>query len=264
MDDHHPAGFRAVKLGAPATIFHHAPSPYGIPYRSLYSRNVPNLMFAGRDASCTHAAMSSTRVMGTGCSMGQAAGTAAAMAVKKGLLPAGIGAHMDELQQALLCDDAYLPGIRQRMPELTMGAELSATSGDPAPVRDGVNRPVGEDPHCWTGRPGEGLVLRFGGRRKVSTVTLIVDSALDSNIQLSYHQRDDQLAAPPPAMPRSFRLEKLLGGKWLPLVEVARNHQRLVRVKPGNGEGVEAEGVRFTLGETWGAEQSRVYAFYVE
>lgn len=85
MDDHHPAGFKAVKLSASPTIFHEAPSPYGIPYRCLYSCNVPNLMFAGRVASCTHAAMSSTRVMGTGCSMGQAVGVAAALAVSKGI-----------------------------------------------------------------------------------------------------------------------------------------------------------------------------------
>jgi hypothetical protein len=168
---------------------------------------------------------------------------------------------MDELQQALLRDDAYLPGIPQRLPELTMGARLSASTGDPEPVRDGVNRPVGEDLHCWTGRPGDWLELRFGGRRRLSAVTAIVDSALDSNIQLSYHQRDDQLAAPPPAMPKSLRLEKLVGGKWMPLAEIARNHQRLVRLKP---VGAEAEGVRLTLGETWGAERSRIYAFYVE
>jgi len=70
----------------PGRAAHRFPSgavPYGIPYRSLYSRNIANLMFAGRDASCTHAAMSSTRVMGTGCSMGQAIGTAAALAAKR-------------------------------------------------------------------------------------------------------------------------------------------------------------------------------------
>ncbi|MCX5758632.1 MAG: FAD-dependent oxidoreductase [Candidatus Hydrogenedentes bacterium] len=94
MDDHHPAGFRAVKIGAPATIFHPAPSPYGIPYRCLYSRNVTNLMFAGRCVSVSHVALSSTRVMGTGCSMGQAVGTAAALALAKGLLPAGLKAHI--------------------------------------------------------------------------------------------------------------------------------------------------------------------------
>jgi len=87
MDDHHPSGFHSAGLGVPATVFHPAPSPYRIPYRALYSRNVSNLMFAGRNASCTHAAMSSTRVQGTGCSMGQAVGTAAAFALQKGIAP---------------------------------------------------------------------------------------------------------------------------------------------------------------------------------
>jgi hypothetical protein len=62
MDDHHPAGI--LYPGEP-TIFHAAPSPYGIPYRSLFSRNIDNLLFAGRNISVTHAALSSTRVMAT-------------------------------------------------------------------------------------------------------------------------------------------------------------------------------------------------------
>ena len=81
MDDHHPAAFRYP--GQP-TIFHPAPSPYGIPYRSLYSRNIGNLLFAGRNISATHMAVDSTRVMGTTALLGQAAGTAAAVAVRHG------------------------------------------------------------------------------------------------------------------------------------------------------------------------------------
>ncbi|MFW5841055.1 MAG: FAD-dependent oxidoreductase, partial [Planctomycetota bacterium] len=74
MDDHHPAGL-AYK-GEP-TIFHPAPSPYGIPYRCLYSRNIENLFCGGRAISVTHAALSSTRVMATCAVIGQAIGTAA-------------------------------------------------------------------------------------------------------------------------------------------------------------------------------------------
>ncbi len=62
MDNHHPEAF--YYPGAP-TVYHPAPSPYGIPYSCLYSRNIGNLFFAGRNISCTHMAMSSTRVMAT-------------------------------------------------------------------------------------------------------------------------------------------------------------------------------------------------------
>ncbi len=53
MDDHHPAG---LYYTGRATVFHHTPSPFGIPYRSMYSKNIDNLFFAGRNISTTHMA----------------------------------------------------------------------------------------------------------------------------------------------------------------------------------------------------------------
>jgi len=260
MDDHHPAGFRAARIHAPATIFHEAPSPYGIPYRALCSRNVENLMFAGRNASCTHAAMSSTRVMGTGCSMGQAAGTAAAMAARMSLTPRGIGAHMRELQQALLRDDCYLPWVKQEFPELTRSARLKASKGDPEPLRDGVNRPVGTDLHCWTWRPGDWVAYEMDRPQRVSAATLVLDSALDANIQMSHHQPDDQLTAPPGVTPRQFLVGTRREGTWTTVAHVTGNHQRLVRVPVDR----ECDGVRVTLERTWGAAESRLFAFHVD
>lgn len=260
MDDHHPAGFRAVKLGAPATIWHRSPSPFGIPLRCLYSRNISNLMFAGRDASCTHMVMSSTRVMGTGCSMGQAVGTVAALALKKGLAPAGAGEHVRELQQMLLKDDCYLPWVKQVFSPLTMKSRLVASQGDPEPVRDGINRPVGEETHAWSCVPGDYVAYEFGRSAPVKAVTLIVDSALDKTVMMSYHQKDDQLSAPPDVLPKEFRVEGLNGGQWVPVATVKGNYQRLVRLTVGK----ELDGIRFVLDGTWGGATSRLYAFYVE
>ena len=53
---------------------------YDIPYPTLLARGVANLFVVGRCMSATRIAHSSARVMGTGISLGQAAGTAAAMA----------------------------------------------------------------------------------------------------------------------------------------------------------------------------------------
>ena len=260
MDDHHWAGFRAVEIGAPATVFHKAPSPYGIPYRSLYSRNVANLMFAGRDASCTHAAMSSTRVMGTGSSMGQAVGTAAALAVAKGISPAEMTSHMPELQQTLIHDDAYLPGMHQIFSEPVTRAALTSSQGDPSAVRNGMNRPVGDTLNCWTCQPKDWIAYEFEAPTEAGSVTVILDSGLDQNIALSYHQKDDQLTSPPDVMPKAFRIEGLSGDTWEELVSVRQNHQRLCRFPMKAG----LIGVRFVLEDTWGAPTSRVYAFYVE
>lgn len=60
------------------------------PFRALYSRNVENLLMAGRNLSCTHVAFGSLRVMNTGGQMGVAVGVAAALCKKYACLPRDI------------------------------------------------------------------------------------------------------------------------------------------------------------------------------
>ena len=52
---------------------------YNIPYRSGYSKNVPNLFMCGRCMSATHAALGSTRVIATLATLGQAVGMVAGL-----------------------------------------------------------------------------------------------------------------------------------------------------------------------------------------
>ena len=54
---------------------------FSIPYRSLITEKVPNLATAGRSISADHVAHSATRIQGTVMLTGQAAGTAAALAL---------------------------------------------------------------------------------------------------------------------------------------------------------------------------------------
>lgn len=258
MDDHHPAGFRAVKIGGAATQFHRTPSPYGIPYRSLFAKRIENLMFAGRCASCTHMAMSSTRVMGTGAVMGQAVGTAAAIAVRHGIAPRDVLGRIGELQQALLADDCYIPWVPQARSPL-MDARLSASQGDPEPVRDGYLRQIGDATHAWEHGAGDSVEYLFAKPVRVSKVVLTLDSGMDLNIQMSYHQPDDQLTAVPPVMQKFFRIEGLRGGQWSVLKQVANNYQRHVKIPVE----AELEGVRYVLESTWGAPRCRLYGFHV-
>jgi hypothetical protein len=60
---------------------------YGMPYRCLLPQGVDGLLLAGRCVSGSREAQSSFRVMGTCMAMGQAAGTAAAMAARLGTIP---------------------------------------------------------------------------------------------------------------------------------------------------------------------------------
>lgn len=76
--------------------------PYPIPYRCLYSRNIENLMMAGRNISVTHVTLGTVRVMRTGGMMGEVVGMAASLCTKHGTTPRGVyEKHLDELKQLM-------------------------------------------------------------------------------------------------------------------------------------------------------------------
>ncbi len=110
IDLHPPQGMYAEESGSK---HYHADGIYHIPFRSLYSNNVDNLMFAGRNISATHVAFGTTRVMATCAVMGEAAGTGAALSVQKRITPRQLQLHhLHELQQTLLRQDASIIGLK--------------------------------------------------------------------------------------------------------------------------------------------------------
>ncbi|WP_163873868.1 FAD-dependent oxidoreductase [Paenibacillus favisporus] len=127
IDLHPPQGMYAEASGSKHM---HADGIYHIPYRSLYSANVSNLLFAGRNISASHVAFGTTRVMATCAVMGEAAGTAAALCAAKGVPPRAIyRSHLHELQQTLLRQDASVIGLRHEDDrDLARQAKVSASS----------------------------------------------------------------------------------------------------------------------------------------
>lgn len=77
-----------------------------LPYRMLLPLQVDNLLVAGRCASMTHMGQSAARVSGGCFVMGQAAGTAAALAIQANVRPRALNAKV--LQNRLEADGAYL------------------------------------------------------------------------------------------------------------------------------------------------------------
>ncbi len=77
-----------------------------LPYRMIVPLGPQNLLVAGRCASMTHEGQSSARVSGSCFVMGQAAGTAAALALRRNIPPASV--DVSELQARLERDGAYL------------------------------------------------------------------------------------------------------------------------------------------------------------
>ncbi len=64
---------------------------YYIPFRCLYSRNIENLMMAGRCFSCSHVGLGGPRVMHTCGQMGIATGYAAAIGLEHDISPRQVG-----------------------------------------------------------------------------------------------------------------------------------------------------------------------------
>ncbi len=76
--------------------------PYPIPFRCLYSRNVDNLMMAGRNISVTHVALGTVRVMRTTGMMGEVIGLAASLCKKHNTYPRVVyEAHLQEFKEVL-------------------------------------------------------------------------------------------------------------------------------------------------------------------
>jgi len=79
---------------------------YDIPYRCLTAKGIRNLLVSGRCISATHQGMAGARVIGTCVAIGQAAGTAAALAVRSGVPPRAV--DVGKVRQALLAGGALI------------------------------------------------------------------------------------------------------------------------------------------------------------
>ncbi|MBN2314146.1 MAG: FAD-dependent oxidoreductase [Sedimentisphaerales bacterium] len=76
--------------------------PYPIPYRCLYSRNISNLMMAGRNISVTHVALGTVRVQRTTGMMGEVVGMAASLCRKHSCDPHDVyEKHLTEFKKLL-------------------------------------------------------------------------------------------------------------------------------------------------------------------
>ena len=273
LDDHDPKGF--YKEGPPNTN-DPTPSPYGLPYRSLYSRNIRNLFFAGRNISVTHAALSSTRVMATCSLLGQAVGTAASIACKAGKLPADLYPDdIDLLQQTLMDDGCFLPGMRRRISEKTKTAKLKSEIGEAAEtLRNGADRD-----HPSFGEEEQGCRLPLGSDVTyipekptfVSSVRLSFDSDLDRETlpgdrceQMHGMRANVWSDSPHSHVPKTLVREFVLSG----VDESGREHE-LRRVSDNRRATVSVEvnevlsSLSLKILKTWDdrAESAHVYSF---
>ena len=274
LDDHNPNGF--FNRG-PAGYDYPIKQGYGIPYDCLYSVNVPNLMFAGRDISTSHMAFSATRVMATCALIGQAVGTAADMIIDKGTTPAGLRKdYIKELQDVLEDDDCMLPYRWRKIYPLTATAKTLAEN---EPMRNGIDREwEGKDNGVYAAVGEKHLTYTWDKPIKASGVRFIFDSDLKvrgkrmrkleettERIPMpSEMVRDCQIQVRVPAANRKAQKEYAKNpeaGEWKTIATVKDNYRRLVKL---DFDAVETDAVRIVVDKTWGAPKAHIFAFDVK
>lgn len=177
IDLHPPGGVYAGEAGSKHWF---SDGVYHIPLRSLYSSNVDNLWFAGRDISASHVAFGSTRVMATCAVTGEAAGSAAALAIAKGVTPRELARdHVAELQQTMLRQDASVLGVPAEDPgDLARRATVTASSALSAPTTE-----TALERHPLEGDLG--LVLPVDPA--LETLEVLVDAVADTELVIEVH-----------------------------------------------------------------------------
>ncbi|WP_452228501.1 MULTISPECIES: FAD-dependent oxidoreductase [unclassified Lacinutrix] len=199
LDEHNPGGIE--NISEPPSYFHyHFKEVYQFPFRSLYSKNVSNLMFAGRNVSQTHIALSSSRIMATCALQGQAVGTAATICNKRKILPREVAKkYINELQEQLLRDDVFIPKRPAKdTNDLARQASLifasSTFSGDVKNLTNGMSRDIDGKINHWQSN-GLSAEIQMEWEKSISLahIELKCDTNVKRNIMMRKDSRNDDL-----------------------------------------------------------------------
>ena len=253
LDVHHKDGIFSGKSGAFTS--NKAIPISEIPFGAMYSKNIGNLMMAGRCISATHIGLGAIRVQLTTGTMGQAVGTAAYLCKKYNAKPRVIrNSHIDELQQLLLRDGMTIPGVKHHdESDLALEASVSATSfvanGAPENV---INGKVWANDGCdyaWISESSlpQSIELKFRTPKTVSKVCITFD--------IPFEQYKYGYMAQPEAkgLISDFSISVLSDGEWYTVSTITDNIMRLVKA---DFEPTVAEAVKITVLKTAGSENA--------
>ena len=252
-----------------------------MPLGCCVSRNIDNLMFAGRNMSASHIGFASLRVMATCGVVGQGVGTAAAIAVKQGLTPGQLPGNtkaIETIQRGLIRDDCFLPGITlEDRADLAATATVKASSQQADGAADqvldpmtrtvrgkmGVHKRYGETAsHRWMSDPAAGLPahieLLWDKAVSVSHIELVFDTGLHRPLALT--GQDDfvkrMIWGTQPETVRDYQIRYCdAAGQWVDLPAVRDNVQRLVRHDIAASA---MTALQVTVHRTWGLDHARI------
>jgi len=183
----------------------------------------------------------------------------AALAVKHACTPRDLYEnHISELQQTLLKNDVFIPGVKNSDPaDLARQATVTASSYDDAEARpdkiiNGWARPLNGKGNMWISNAKEKLPqwiqLDFGRPVQCNTVHCTFDTNLDP--------RGGDSEALPKECVSNYQVECRVGGQWQTVARADNNYQRLCRHQFPT---VMTEAIRLTVLATHGSPCARVF-----
>jgi DUF1680 family protein len=269
LDLHAMGGLRNTREeAATVTMEQYIPKDvFTIPYRSLYSKNIENLFIGGRAISVSHVAFGGTRQMGTCSVVGQAVGTACALAVEREISPREVGRYMKELQQRLLRDDCYIPGCRNEdEKDLARSAEVSCSSHldgcDGKNVINGVARRVKENRNAWISEKMDGeewVSLSFGNTIRVKELRLSFDPNLTPSLSISLSKGalSKWISGTPRELVKDYDLELYHDSTLVHEEQIKDNYFRhRVHELP---EAIRCNRIKITVKSTRGDQHARIF-----
>ena len=264
LDEHNPGGIE--NISEPPSYFHYRfDKVYEFPFGSLYSKNVSNLMFAGRNVSQTHIALSSSRIMATCALQGQAVGTAANMCHTKNITPRQVREnYINELQEQLLRDDAFIPNrpakdVKNLAKKASLAFASSTLSGDIKNLTNGISRDIDGKINHWQSE-GKDASIQYEWDHVIdlSKVEIKCDTNLNKNIMMRKDSKNDETFSNhvPEELLKSLSLEGRINGKWTTLGAIEENRTRLIKF---SFDSIQTTAIRIKLSDTYGAENIKLF-----
>lgn len=268
LDDHLPAGMDDTSLNPFRSI--PLKAPYSIPMRALYSKNLNNLLMAGRNISVSHVALSTTRVMATCAALGQAAGTAAAYCIREKISPTVLCAnpqHISALQQVLLRQDQSLLGVKNTdnkdlAKTAFVTASLETPGGRASQVIDGINRDIQDGAsHQWQAEMKQGeawIELKWKDVVSLGSIECTFDTGLHRFLRISGEKavHKNQIRGAQPETISDYKIEVKRGNKVVFEEHIKANYLRKrVHAFPVT----KADSVRLIVQKTNGDPLARIF-----
>ena len=183
----------------------------------------------------------------------EAIGTAVALSVKEGKHIRDI--DIGKVQQTLLYDDSYIPGVRRIVSELTKNAK---TAEKYEVLNNGEDRPQGENANCASVKCGEDIVFSFDKFEDISEMRIIFDSNLNRpryNMPCMFKLHEEHYKVPK-TLVKSYRITAHTEDGDKVIYETARNRQRMNKIPAG----IRADSITITPLETWGNEEVNIFS----